>query len=85
MSHLLDPTKQKSIRLYLRQHDVVFDCAVLGLLNCGQVFEYIKAIVIIQLFHPNCIELVLIGRNLKPNDLQRFIKQLKGRSDSMNF
>lgn len=84
MSYLLDPTRKKSIRLFLRQNDVVFDIAVFGLINCGQVFEYSKAIAVIKLFCPECIELVLIGRNLHPTDLRRFLNQLKGFLDFIN-
>lgn len=78
MAKILDSTHQQSIRLFLRQQDVVFDCAAFGIINCGQTFDYQRALILIKLFSPETIELVLIGRNLKPADLQRFLIELKG-------
>lgn len=77
MNQILDPFGHGWIRLFLRQHDIIFDCTAFGLIECGQRFSPIAAVNLIRVFKPEMIELILSGRNLRFDHLRQFLVRLK--------
>jgi hypothetical protein len=81
MTQILDPFGLQRIRLFLRQHDIIFDCATFGLIECGQRFDFMQAVHLIRIFKPKTVEFVIIGRNLRFNQLRQFLVNLKRESN----
>lgn len=80
MNQILLPFGHEWIRLFLRQHDVIFDCSVFGLIDCGQRFDFMYALNLIRVFRPKVVEVVIIGRNLRFNQLRQFLIKLKSEN-----